>query len=116
MPAPSISEAAILPCKERSWASICLLAYQAVGRNTWGVLRRQFVGVPNERHRGQAVRCLCPIAHASRTSPTLSHGDHRPPASSGAGMHAIGGSRRHADSPIRATHALVVARLVVGTL
>jgi Transposase IS116/IS110/IS902 family len=55
-------------------------------------------------------------AWGDRTSSTLSQREQRLPASSGAGMHAIGGSRRHADSPIRATHALVVARLVVGIL
>src|SRR5262245_30962675 len=100
MPAPSISEAAILPCKERSRASICLLASRLldaipetyIGDNLSASQPRQTSGIVG-RPYDACVHCrrLRNVlnAVAARAAPT------RP---SGAGMHAIGGSRRHATA------------------
>src|SRR5262249_11436102 len=106
------------PCKERSRASICLLASRLLD-----AIPETYIGdnllasqpKANERHRGQAVRCLCPL-------PTLAERPQRCRSASSAYPPLRRGNARYRwfaqarDGPIRATHALVVARLVVGIL
>src|SRR5262245_52505012 len=118
MPAPSISEAAILPCKERSRASICLLASRLldaipetyIGDNLSASQPRQTSGIVGRPYDA----CVPLPTLAERPQRCRSASSAYPPLRRGNARYRWFAQAR--DGPIRATHALVVARLVVGIL